>query len=147
MQRHIVWLTHWKIWNLTLLSQVIQASLVKKNTIYFDACFRSWTFHVLNLMQISSNKELRSLTSGLAQQKFNIWIRPITITFCLLLWVYWNECKTQLNCIHDRWSEVAMWLCMMKTLDWNVGTLGQSYVATLDTLDHLWWRQSRLECR
>ena len=37
-----------------------------------QAWFRRRTFHVPNLMQMSSNKELRSLTLGSAHEKFDV---------------------------------------------------------------------------
>jgi hypothetical protein len=44
--------------------------------------FRRRTFHVLNLMQMSSNKELRSLTLGSAHEKFDVWTRPNLLHAC-----------------------------------------------------------------
>ncbi len=37
---------------------------------HFKACFRSHTFHVQNLTQMSSNKDFRSSTLGSAHEKF-----------------------------------------------------------------------------
>ena len=36
------------------------------------ACFRRRNFHVPNLMQMSSNKDFRSLTLGSAHEKFGV---------------------------------------------------------------------------
>ncbi len=50
----------------------IDYSLKRGLKYLIEARFRRRTFHVPNLMQMSSNKELRSLTLGSAHEKFDV---------------------------------------------------------------------------
>ncbi len=55
-----------------LYTEHVRRLISSKDFKTFKACFRRRTFHVPNLMQMSSNKDLRSLTLGSTHEKFGV---------------------------------------------------------------------------